>query len=95
MFHERTKHIEIDLHFVRDIIQAGTVVTSHIASSQQPADIFTKALGKLQFQHLMSKLGILDPHAPTWGGVLGDIIILEDIIVHILDIFHIYNYLIL
>ena len=65
VFHERTKHIEIDLHFVRDIIQAGVVSTAHISTTDQPADLFTKALGRQQFQFLLGKLGICDLHAPT------------------------------
>ena len=65
VFHERTKHIEVDLHFIRDSIQDGTVVASHVPTTSQLADIFTKPLGKQQFDHLLRKLGICDLHAPT------------------------------
>ncbi|KAJ4808040.1 Retroelement pol polyprotein-like [Rhynchospora pubera] len=65
VFHERTKHIELDCHFVRDKIKAGCITAMYIRSGEQLADIFTKALGKQQFHYLLGKLGICDVHAPT------------------------------
>ena len=65
VFHDRTKHIEVDCHFIRDLLLAGSISTQHVCTHVQPADILTKALGKAQFHFLMTKLGIRDPLAPT------------------------------
>lgn len=44
VFHERTKHIEIYFHFVREKIMSGNITTSHVNSNNQLADILTKSL---------------------------------------------------
>ncbi|GJR18082.1 ribonuclease H-like domain-containing protein [Tanacetum coccineum] len=56
--HQRTKHIEIDIHFVRDMVKAGHVRVLHVLSRFQYADIFTKGLPSALFEDFRSSLSI-------------------------------------
>ncbi|GJV99266.1 ribonuclease H-like domain-containing protein [Tanacetum coccineum] len=65
--HQHTKHIEIDIHFVRDLVAAGQVRVLHVPSRYQFADIFTKGLPSALFEEFRSSLSIRCPPALTAG----------------------------
>lgn len=65
VFDEYTKHIEIYCHFIHQHILSQAIITAHIATKFQLANILTKALGRDRFHSLLRKSGIHDIHTPT------------------------------
>ncbi|GJX92990.1 ribonuclease H-like domain-containing protein [Tanacetum coccineum] len=65
--HQRTKHIEIDIHFVRDLVLAGQVQVLHVPSRYQFADIFIKRFPSTLFEEFRSSLSVRCPPSPTAG----------------------------
>ena len=63
--HDRTKHVEIDRHFIKEKIDCGAICMPFVASMQQIADISTKGLFRTSFELFISKLGMIDIYAPT------------------------------
>lgn len=61
MFHEKTKHFEIDLHFVREKITNGVLKVEKIVSSKQRADMLTKFLSVSQHNFLIDEIGLINP----------------------------------
>ncbi|GJS23085.1 ribonuclease H-like domain-containing protein [Tanacetum coccineum] len=65
--HQCMKHIEIDIHFVRDLVVAGQVRVLHVPSRYQYADVFTKGLPSSLFEEFRTSLSVWFPPAPTAG----------------------------
>ncbi|CAJ2651441.1 unnamed protein product [Trifolium pratense] len=53
VYHERTKHIDIWLHVVRDMIETKEIIVEKVASEENPADMFTKSLPRSRFKHCL------------------------------------------
>ena len=68
--HARTKHIEIDCHFIRDKVLAKQIQLQFIASAAQVANLFTKPLPKDRFRFLSSKLMVVDPPIRLRGHIV-------------------------
>nr|GEW86001.1 ribonuclease H-like domain-containing protein [Tanacetum cinerariifolium] len=68
--HQRTKHIEIDIHFVCDLVTAAQVRVLHVPSRYQYADIFTKGLPSALFEDFRSSLSIRLLPAQTAGAAI-------------------------
>ena len=58
--HEKTKHIEIDRHFLKEKLDNGLLKISYIPSNHQVADVLTKGLPNTRFEVLINKLGMID-----------------------------------
>lgn len=59
VFHARTKHIEVDFHFVHEKVALGTIEVQFISSADQVADAFTKPCTKLMLAHCRHNLNLL------------------------------------
>eukprot|EP00253_Pinus_taeda_P033674 PITA_33674 len=59
VFHDRSKHIEIKYHFIRDYVQKGVVKLEYISTNEQAVDIFTKALPRGKHVYFRDKMGVV------------------------------------
>lgn len=66
VFHDRTKHIDIDCPITREKVMEGLFKLTYLPTDQQLADVFTKILPSAQFQQILSKLGMF-PSMPSLG----------------------------
>ncbi|XBI71622.1 hypothetical protein VPH35_065793 [Triticum aestivum] len=64
VFHDRSKHIELRYHFIRQCVEDGSIDVQYVRTGDQLADFLTKALGRTQFQEMRDRVGIVK-YKPT------------------------------
>ena len=59
VFHDKSKHIEIKYHYIRDMVQRGAVNLLYVATEEQIVDVLRKPLARLKFEYFRERLGVL------------------------------------
>ena len=59
VFHDRSKHIEIQYHYIHDMVQRGAIKLQYISTDEQVANVLTKPLSHVKFEHFQDKIGIV------------------------------------
>jgi hypothetical protein len=60
VFHDKSKHIEIKYHYIRDMVQRKAVHVQYLPTHEQIADIFTKPLARTKFEYFRERLGLVE-----------------------------------
>ena len=67
MFHDKSKHIEIKYHYIRNMVQRRAVKLQYVATNEHIADVLTKPLDRVKFEYFREKLGVLQIEVPSKG----------------------------
>jgi ATP sulfurylase len=59
VFHDKSKHIEIKYHYIRDMVRRGVVELRYISIDEQIVDILTKPLSRVKYEYFRDKFGVM------------------------------------
>ena len=65
MFHDKSKHINIKYHYVRDMVQRGVMKLQYVATDEQTDVVLTKPLARVKFEYFREKLSVLQIKVPS------------------------------
>jgi hypothetical protein len=60
VFHDKSKHIEINYHYIRDMVQRKVVHVQYISTHEQVADVFNKPLSRTKLEYFCERLGLVE-----------------------------------
>ena len=60
VLHDRSKHIDVKFHFLRDCVDGGQIIIEFVETGRQLADVLTKPLGRLWFMELKKMIGMVE-----------------------------------
>jgi len=60
IYHEKIKHIDVKLHFIRDVIEFEKVKVKKVSTEENPVDMFTKSLSSVKFKHCLNLINFED-----------------------------------
>ena len=58
MFHDRSKHIEIQYFYIKDMMHKGAIKLQYVSTDEQLSDVLTKPLSRVKFKYFQDKLGV-------------------------------------
>jgi hypothetical protein len=67
VFHDKSKHIEIQYHYICDMVQRGAIKLKYVGTYDQVVDFLTKTLSRLKFNHFRDKPVIVQKDLPRKG----------------------------
>ena len=67
VFHEKSNHIDIKYHHIRDMVYRGAVKLQYVVTDEQIVDVLTKPLAKVNFEYFREKLGVNQIEVPSKG----------------------------
>ena len=63
--HDRTKHVEVDRHFIKEKVEEGTICMPYVPTKEQIVDTFIKGLPRQLFEDFIGKLDMINIYDPT------------------------------
>ena len=64
VFHEKSKHIKIKYHYIKDMVQRGAAKLQYVVTDEKIADVLTKPLARVKVEYFREKLGVLHIEIP-------------------------------